>query len=74
MAARIENRDNRRRKARTRHAGVAVDEEQRKRLIECCAFFAAARFRPDKPGGYRRQDLLAARRNIDAILARHKAR
>ena len=52
--------------------GVAVDEEQRRRLIECCAFFRAARFRPEHPGGYRKQDRQAAQADVDAIIGRHK--
>lgn len=56
------------------HGGVAVDEEQRRRMVECCAFFNAVRFRAARPGDYRRQDLLDAEARIDAILERHKPR
>jgi hypothetical protein len=52
--------------------GVTVDEEQRRRLAECCAFFMAARFRPANPGGYRRRDLTEAGARIDAIVEKHK--
>jgi hypothetical protein len=62
------------RAARAPRSGVAVDEEQRRHLIECCAFFNAIRFRPARPGEYRRQDLLEAEARIDAILRKHKER
>jgi hypothetical protein len=58
--------------ARRREEGITVDEEQRRRLAECCAFFMAARYRPRNPGGYRRQDLLEAGSRIDAIIGKHK--
>lgn len=52
--------------------GVLVDEQQRRRLAECCAFFMAARHRPRRPGGYRKQDLIDAEASIDAIIEKHK--
>jgi len=52
--------------------GVTVDEEQRRRLAECCAFFMAARFRPASAGGYREQDLIEARKRVNAIVEKHK--
>jgi hypothetical protein len=55
-----------------RRGSAAVAEEQRRHLIECCASFAAARFRPARPGGYRGRDLLEAEARIDAVLAKHK--
>jgi hypothetical protein len=55
-----------------RYQAVAVPEEQRRHLIECCASFVAARFRPARPGGYRGRDLLEAEARIDAVLGRHK--
>lgn len=51
---------------------VAVDEEQRRHLAECCAFFMAARFRPRSPGGFRRQDLLDAKSRVDRIIEGHQ--
>ena len=54
--------------------GVAVDAEQRSRLIECCAFFRAASHRPSRPGGYRTKDFQGAEADIDAIIAKHKPR
>jgi len=47
---------------------VSVDEEQRRRLIECCAFFRAQRFRDATPGQYREKDLHAAEADIDTAL------
>ena len=47
---------------------VSVDEEQRRRLIECCAFFRAQRFREAAPGRYREQDLRSAACDIDSVI------
>lgn len=56
------------RRARGTAQAVAVDEEQRRRLIECCAFFRARRFREALPGSYREQDLRAAATDIDSVV------
>jgi hypothetical protein len=54
---------------------VSVDEDQRRRLIEDCAFFRAQRFREAKPGSIREQDLKDAAAAIDAAIgARRKRR
>jgi hypothetical protein len=50
---------------------VVIDAEQRQHLIECCAFFHAARFRDVRWGQYRRQDLQQAARDVDAVLQAH---
>jgi hypothetical protein len=47
---------------------VAVDEEERRHLIECCAFFRAERFREAEPGHIREQDKEAAAAAIDAAI------
>ena len=52
---------------------IAVSEEQRRRLAECCAYFMAAGFRPARPGGYRERDLIEAGARIDAIVKKHKS-
>ena len=52
----------------TTHPAVSVDEEQRRHLIECCAFFRAQRFREAAPGHYREQDLRAAASAIDSVI------
>jgi len=49
-------------------ASVAVNEEERRRLIECSAFFRAERFRNCEPGRFRRQDIQAAAADIDAVI------
>jgi hypothetical protein len=49
-------------------ARLLVDEEQRRHLIEACAFFRAERFRECEPGCYREQDLRAAASEIDAVI------
>ena len=64
--------DNRSRQKAPGDGRVAVDEEQRRHLIECCASFAAARFRPTRPGGYRGRDLAEAQARIDAVLEKHQ--
>lgn len=56
------------------HSGVFVDDEQRRRMIECFAYFHAARFRSVRPGEYRKEDLLDAEACIDAILSKHRPR
>jgi hypothetical protein len=53
---------------------VSVSAEQRRHLIECCAFFRAERFRDAGPGQYRRQDLREAAADIDSILDAHGGR
>lgn len=58
------------RRARGAAEAVPVEEEQRKRLIECCAFFRARRFRETMPGNYREQDLRAAAADIDSVVRR----
>ena len=49
-------------------AAIAVDEEQRRHLIEDCAFFRADRFREAAPGSIREQDLKEVAVAIDAAL------
>jgi len=49
-------------------ASVAVDEEERRHLIEDCAFFRAERFREAEPGHIREQDKEAAAAAIDAAI------
>ncbi len=53
---------------RTPVPAVSVDEEQRRRLIECCAFFRALRFREVAPGRYRDEDVRAAANAIDSVI------
>jgi hypothetical protein len=49
-------------------ARPAVDDEQRRHLIEACAFFRAERFRECEPGHVREQDVRAAASEIDAVI------
>jgi hypothetical protein len=53
---------------RTPGAAVSVDEEERRRLIECCAFFRVQRFREAAPGRYRDEDLRSAASAIDSVI------
>lgn len=53
---------------RVSRPAVDVDEEQRRHLIECCAFFRAQRFREAAPGRYRKDDLRAAASAIDSVI------
>jgi hypothetical protein len=50
--------------------GVRVDEEERRHLIEACAFFRAERFRVAEPGSIREQDMRKASEAVDAVLKR----
>ncbi len=52
--------------------GVAVDAEERKHLVEACAFFRADHFRAADPGHLRQQDRDDAAADIDAVLGRSK--
>lgn len=47
-----------------------IRHEERRRLIEVCAFFHALQFRSVEPGAYREQDLKDAAAEIDAVLKR----
>jgi hypothetical protein len=48
--------------------GVRVDEEQRRHLIDACAFFRAEHFRMAEPGSIREQDVRKAAADVDAAL------
>ena len=48
--------------------GVRVDEEERRHLINACAFFRAERFRVVEPGSIREQDVRKAAADVDAAL------
>lgn len=56
------------RRGKTAEMKVVVGEEERRHLVEDCAFFRAARFRAATPGSYREQDLEAAAAAIDAAI------
>jgi len=58
----------------SRRAPVAVDDEQRCRLIEDCAFFRAARHRHAEPGAVRAEDREAAAAAIDGVLGARRGR
>ena len=55
-------------------AKVIVTEEERRRLIEDCAFFCAERFREVKPGSIREQDLRDVAAKIDAAIGTRQVR
>jgi len=68
-----------RRPARTRAAaatggprycgcGVLVDDEERRHLIDACAFFRAEHFRMAEPGSIREQDVRKAAADVEAAL------
>ncbi|MDH3286910.1 MAG: hypothetical protein OEP48_04175 [Betaproteobacteria bacterium] len=58
------------RQAQKVRADTTVGADERRHLIEACAFFRADHFRPAEPGCYRQQDLKEAAAEIDAILKR----
>lgn len=47
-----------------------IGSEERRHLVEACAFFHADRFRAVEPGTYRAQDLKDAAAEIDGALKR----
>ena len=51
---------------------VAVDAEERRHLVEACAFFRADHFREADPGHLRAQDRKDAAVAIDVALRRRK--
>lgn len=53
-----------------RRARISVGADERRHLIEACAFFRADHFRAAEPGSYREQDLKEAAAEIDAVLKR----
>ena len=48
--------------------GVLVGEEERRHLIDACAFFKAEHFRMAEPGCIREQDVRKAAADVDAAL------
>ena len=56
------------REGRKARSDLAVDADERRRLIEACAFFRADHFRLAEPGSYRQQDLKEIATEIDAVL------
>ena len=62
------------RESRKTGARLAVGGEERRHLIEACAFFRADHFRPAQPGFVRAQDLKDAAAEIDTVLKRRAGR
>jgi len=60
--------------ARNPRPGLVVEAEQRRRLIECCAYFKASRYRPVRPGQVRGKDLQQAETEIDTVLGKRGPR
>jgi hypothetical protein len=52
--------------------GVEVGEDERRHLVEACAFFRAERFRDADPGHLRQHDREEAGAAIDLALGRRK--
>jgi len=48
--------------------GVVVDGEERRHLVDACAFFRAEQFRMAEPGSIREQDVRKAAADVDAVL------
>ena len=48
--------------------GVRVEEEERRHLINACAFFMGEHFRTAAPGSIREQDVRKAAADVDAAL------
>jgi hypothetical protein len=49
---------------------VRVDGEERRHLVDACAFFRAEHFRMAEPGSIREQDVRKAAADVDAALKR----
>ena len=47
---------------------VTIDAEERRHLVEACAFFRADHFRQAEPGSIRSADMAAAAADVDAVL------
>ena len=60
--------------ARKPRALPLVDDEQRRHLIEACAFFRAEQYRECEPGHVREQDVRAAASEIDAVIRPRRKR
>lgn len=60
----------RRKSGEGRRQKISVAADERRHLIEACAFFRADHFRPAEPGEYRKQDLRDVAAEIDAVLKR----
>jgi hypothetical protein len=45
-----------------------IDQDQQRRMAECCAYFSAERFRPAAPGTLRECDIVAAEQAIAAAV------
>ena len=48
--------------------GVRVEPEERRHLVDACAFFRAEHFRMAEPGSIREQDVRKAAADVDAAL------
>lgn len=59
---------------RRRPVAIAVDEDQRRHLIEDCAFFRAEHYREARPGEVRELDRQAVAADIDAALGARRGR
>lgn len=47
---------------------VSIDKEERRHLIEDCAFFRVQQYREAAPGRYRKEDLRSATGAIDSVI------
>jgi hypothetical protein len=47
---------------------VLVDGEERRHLVDACAFFRAEHFRMAEPGSIREQDVRKAAAEVDSVL------
>ena len=60
--------------ARKQFPCLVMDEEQRRRLIDCCAYFKASRYRAVRPGQVRAKDIQEAESEIDTVLGKRNPR
>jgi len=60
--------------ADTPSTAVVVNRDERRHLIEDCAYFRAARFREVEAGNVREQDLRAAAAVVDTVIKPRRKR
>ena len=61
-------------RAAKRRTPILVDADERRHLVEDCAFFRADHFRDAEPGTIRESDRLAAAAEIESAIGQRKGK